>query len=163
MLHLILGWAALQLIGLISFPLARALFPFLRDRGYAFSTALGLLFLSYMLWLGGSLHLIPFSRISILLVLLFVGLLSAWVAARHWRELAAFFRQRWGYVLLVEGLFVVVFRGEAYLRALNPDLNSGEKLGDFGFLNSVLGARYFPAGGLLAGRGAGELLLLWLC
>ncbi|MFH1483146.1 MAG: DUF2298 domain-containing protein [Chloroflexota bacterium] len=144
MLSLVLGWAALQLIGLICFPLVRALFPSLRDRGYAFSKALGLLFLAYMLWLGGSLRLVPFSRISIFLVLLFMGLLSVWVVARHWGELAAFFRQRWAYVLLVEGLFVVVFLGEAYLRALNPDLNSGEKLGDFGFLNSVLGARYFP-------------------
>ncbi len=144
MLPLVLGWAALQLIGLISFPLTRALFPSLQDRGYAFSKALGLLFLSYLLWLGGSLHLIPFSRLSILLVLLLLGLLSAWVAVRHRGELAAFFRQRWVYVLLVEGLFVAVFLGEAYLRALNPDINSGEKLGDFGFLNSVLGARYFP-------------------
>jgi YYY domain-containing protein len=144
LLDLALGWAVIQLVGIICFPLAWALFPPLKDRGYAFSKALGLLFVSYLLWVGGSLHLVPFSRLSILVVLLLVGLLSAWVAARRWGELVAFFRQRWAYVLLVECLFVAVFLGEAYLRALNPALNSGEKLGDFGFLNSVLRARYFP-------------------
>ena len=144
MLDLALGWAALQLVGLICFPLAWALFPSLKDRGYAFSKALGLLLVSYLLWAGGSLHLVPFSRLAIVVVLGLVALVSALIAVRRRGEILAFFRQRWAYVLLVEGLFLAVFLGEAYLRALNPALNSGEKLGDFGFLNSVLRTRYFP-------------------
>ena len=144
MLALAQGWLAIQIIGLLTLPLALALFPSLPDRGYTLAKALGLLLLAYILWLGGSLGLIPFTRPSIMLFLLLLGIASVAIFLRRKERALDFFRKHWRYLLVSEAVFAGAYLGAIYLRALNPALNSGEKLGDFGFLSSVLRARSFP-------------------
>jgi hypothetical protein len=47
-------WIIIQLFGLAALPLSRRVFAWLPDRGYAFSKTIGLLLVSYLLWLGAS-------------------------------------------------------------------------------------------------------------
>jgi hypothetical protein len=59
MIYVILWWLIIQFLGWLALPVAYRLFRWLPDRGYAFSKALGLLMVSYLLWLGsitGFLH-----------------------------------------------------------------------------------------------------------
>ena len=49
-------WLTIEVIGVIAFPIAFLAFRFLPDRGYSFSKALGLLLISYLLWIGASVH-----------------------------------------------------------------------------------------------------------
>ncbi|UCC50553.1 MAG: hypothetical protein JSV68_15755, partial [Anaerolineaceae bacterium] len=48
-------WAAILILGIAATPLAFVLFQKLPDRGYAFVKMLGLLLVSYLFWIFGSL------------------------------------------------------------------------------------------------------------
>ena len=59
MLPLLLWWLVVQLLGLAALPLTWRLFARLPGHGYPLAKALGLLLVSYLLWLGASLHVLP--------------------------------------------------------------------------------------------------------
>ena len=56
---------AAELIGLIAFPLAFILFSGLKDRGYSVAKPLGLILLSWPLWMLGSLHIVPTTPLTL--------------------------------------------------------------------------------------------------
>ncbi|HEY7063033.1 MAG TPA: DUF2298 domain-containing protein, partial [Chloroflexota bacterium] len=140
LLAVLLGWAA--------YPLAWAVFGRLGDRGYGIAKMLGIALLAWGAWLLASLHVLPYSRGSILLVLALMALSSAAVV---WRRRAAFVadvRARWELLLFAEVVFAgayVFFHG---IRMANPDLwhgnFGGEKPMDFAYLNAILKSTYFP-------------------
>lgn len=135
-------WA--QLLFLPSLPISLLVFRRLPDRGYPLAKSLGLLLPAFLLWLGASLHLLPNTGGSLLLVwglLLVAGLLIVW---RWWGEVAAFFREQWRLVLATELLFLAAFLLWAAVRAYNPDILYAEKPMDIGLLNAVLRSRFFP-------------------
>jgi hypothetical protein len=61
-------WRVVEIVGLAAVPFAFPFFRSLADRGYAFSKPAGILLFTYMVWLGGSLHLFA-ARVPALLVL----------------------------------------------------------------------------------------------
>jgi uncharacterized membrane protein len=137
-------WAAVQAVGLGAFPLSFAFFRFLPDRGYSFSKPLGLVLSTYVLWIGATAHVVPNSRVSLILILLGVAVASAVVVWRQRDELRAFLRQRWPYVLLVEGLFAVALAVFVTQRSYVSEIQWNEKPMDFAFLNAILRADSFP-------------------
>jgi len=137
-------WAAVQLVGLVAFPLGFAFFRFLPDRGYAFSKPFGLVLSTYVLWIGATLHVVPNSRLSVILILIALGLASAAVVWRQRDELKAFLRQRWPYLLLIEGLFAVALAVAVSHRSYISEIQWNEKPMDFAFLNAILRADTFP-------------------
>ena len=68
-----------EAIGIAAFPIAYALLPRLRDRGYSVTKPLGILILGYLAWILSVLHIVPSVRVSIALLLLAMGAASAWV------------------------------------------------------------------------------------
>jgi YYY domain-containing protein len=133
-----------QLLLLPSLPIALLIFRRLPDRGYPLAKSLGLLLPAFLLWLAASLHLLPNTSGSLLLLwglLLGAGLLVVW---RCWGEVSAFFRQQRGTVLATELLFLAAFLLWAVVRAYNPDIQYAEKPMDIGLLNAVLRNRFFP-------------------
>ena len=139
-------WLTIELIGAIAFPVGFLFFRFLPDRGYGFSKALGLLLLSYLLWIGATAHVIANARWSIVLILVLMAALSAILAVRRRDDLTRFLREHWRYVLVVEGLFAVTFAASLWLRSFiaGSDLTSGEKPMQYAFLNATLRADHFP-------------------
>lgn len=75
-------WAVLTLLGLVGWPLIFTLLRPLADRGYAFVKMAGLLLVSYVFWLTGSLGLADNNGGGILLALAAVGGAS-WLAYRR--------------------------------------------------------------------------------
>ncbi len=59
MLSILSWWLVIQLFALAALPLAWRLFARLPSRGYPLAKALGLLLVSYLLWLGATLHVLP--------------------------------------------------------------------------------------------------------
>jgi len=51
-------WLIIEIVGLIALPLAVRLFRHLPDRGYALAKPLGLLLVSYVLWIGATFGLL---------------------------------------------------------------------------------------------------------
>jgi uncharacterized membrane protein len=85
MIYVILWWLIIQFFGWLALPVSYRLFRWLPDRGYAFSKALGLLIVSYLLWLGSITGFLHNSRGGMLFAILlspacwdFYGRVRAW-------------------------------------------------------------------------------------
>ncbi|HEX6820375.1 MAG TPA: DUF2298 domain-containing protein [Ktedonobacterales bacterium] len=137
-----------ELIGLVTFPLAYFAFPGLRDRGWGLTKLLGILVLAYMIWLPSSLELLPFDHwivVAAFGVLAAVGLGVGWRARER---LMAFVRARWKLLLIGEGAFIAAFLFFAFIRGLDPDLwhiwRGGEKPMELAYLDGILRSRYMP-------------------
>jgi YYY domain-containing protein len=138
-------WFLIQLLGLAAWPLAFRLLRFLPDRGYTASKPLGLLLTSFVLWLLGSLGLLPNNIGGVLFALAVVIAASAWALSREGvSALRDWLREHRAMVLVYEALFLVAMCGWAAYRATNPGINSTEKPMEFMFLNSILRSPSFP-------------------
>lgn len=138
----------IELLGVISFPLAYSAFPGLRDRGWGLSKLLGLLILAWAVWLPSSLHVLPFDHWAVVLMF---GALAACGAVIAWlrREaMWAFVRAHWRLLVIGEAFFLAAFLFFVWIRALDPDLwhiyRGGEKPMELAFLNGILRSRYMP-------------------
>ena len=150
MLSVILWWLAVQFFGLLALPLTWRLFARLPGRGYPFAKVFGLLLVSYVLWLGASLHLIPNDLGGIALAVLAVAAASLWLGRSGWqadadgRPLLVWLRRNRGMVIATEVLFLAVFAAWAAFRAYNPDISGTEKPMELAFINGILRSRLFP-------------------
>jgi YYY domain-containing protein len=146
-LSAIAWYFAIFIIGLVAFPIVRATFPGLPDRGYPLSRIAGMLLISYLAWLAGSAN-ITVSRGVISLVFVAILLLSAFLAFHQRKELVPELRSRWKYYLVVEGIFLGFFLLDLLIRLGNPDIwhpyKGGEKPMDFAYFNAVLKSSTFP-------------------
>ncbi len=127
-----------EAIGIAAFPIAYALLPRLRDRGYSVTKPLGILILGYLAWILSVLHVVPSVRLSIALLLLAMGAASAWYAWHHREELKAFVRREWRTIVIVEAVFLAFFIGWAIFQAYDPAINHTEQPMDFAFLNGSI-------------------------
>jgi len=144
MLETLTWWASAELVGAIAFPIAFVFFHRLPDRGYAFTKVIGLLLLSYCLWIGATVGIYPNARGSIILILIVLAILSAVLAGRNRQELGAFLHGGWPYLLLVEGLFSASFVLAVSLRAFAPEIQWGEKPFELAFVNAINRSELFP-------------------
>ena len=144
MLDVLLWLLAAEAVGFAALPLAYALFPFLSDRGYALGKALGILLLTYGVWLLGTFHILPATRWSILLVLLLLALGSGAVLLRRSQEIVAFLRRERATLLVTEAVFLVLYLAWVAYRAYDPAINHTEQPMEFAFLNASLRTRFFP-------------------
>jgi YYY domain-containing protein len=140
-------YLSLTLLGLIVYPMVRLALPGLSDKGYPFARLVGLLLLSYLVWVAGSLR-VPFTRLTITSALAMLVVIGGVFAYRQRRELLREVVERKKYFLLIEGLFLAFFIFDLVIRIGNPDLwhpwKGGEKPMDFSYLNAVLKSTSFP-------------------
>jgi YYY domain-containing protein len=151
LLYVFVWWLILQILGWSVLPLAYRLFRWLPDRGYAFARPLGLLLVSYVLWLGASLGFLRNTVGGILVAIALAAGVSIWFY-RHKQDEAApslltFLRKHKGLILTVEVLFIVALCAWSGLRAYAPDKimsAGGEKFMEIAFLNGILQSARFP-------------------
>jgi YYY domain-containing protein len=140
-------WLFVGVLGLVTFPWVQIAFGGLRDWGYPLSRVVGLLLLSWGSWVLGSAG-VPFTRPTILIVLVAMLLCSGSLAWRDRKRLLGFFRERWRSLLWIEALALGFFLFFLLVRLGNPDLwhpgRGGEKPMDFSYLNAVLKSVSFP-------------------
>lgn len=145
----ILIWILLvELIYLATLPIAVLLFRYLPDRGIIFARVLGLLLISYFVWILASFQWMSFSQTSLFVALASLMVSSGLVLLWKKTELWGFIRKRWRFIVFTEAFFLVAFFGFLALRMANPDLwhpwMGGEKPMDFAFLNAILLSSYMP-------------------
>ncbi len=144
---LVIWYIVVALLGLVSYPIVRIAMEGLPDKGYPLARTAGLLILSYIVWLAGSFS-VPFSRLTISIVLVLMILLAGYLTYRQREALREEWRTRKKYFLLVEGLFLAFFVLDLLIRLGNPDLwhpwKGGEKPMDFSYFNAVLKSTSFP-------------------
>ncbi len=141
-----LSWyVAVGLAGWAAWPLTYAFFKRTPDKGFAFTKALGLLWIGYVFWLGGSLGFLRNNVGSILLATLMVAGLGLAVLRRPgvW-ELRHWMQDNRVYILGVEAVFVLAFGLWAWVRAHNPDISGTEKPMEFMFINAIVRSPAMP-------------------
>ncbi|MFZ6029397.1 MAG: DUF2298 domain-containing protein [Chloroflexota bacterium] len=153
MLYILLWWFIVQLFGLAALPIAYQLFRWLPDRGYAFAKALGLLFVSYLLWMGATTGVLTNSSGGIVLALLGTAAISAgvtWLGQKRGEapsDMLKFWRSKKATILAVEVLFLLAFVAWAAVRAYTTfkiASAGGEKFMEMAFLNAILNSPRFP-------------------
>ncbi len=153
-------YLTLLVLGVIFFPLTRKIFSTFFDQGYVFAKTIAILVLTYSIFLFGTLKILPFSQTSLVLLLSLVVIVSFLIIRRHSRPDRESFnavqdksdsrfrendKKRLYILLFEELLFIVAFFFLVYMRGQEPSIRGLEKFMDFGFMNSILRTRYFPA------------------
>ena len=137
-------WAALMVLGAAALPLAFTLLRWLPDRGYAFVKMMGLLAVSYLFWLLGSLGFLANNGGSLLFCVALLAAVSGWVYRRGGGGLRDWLRENGRYVLVAELVFAAVFFLWAWVRAQNPAITGTEKPMELAFLNAAGRSPTFP-------------------
>lgn len=137
-------WGVLLLLGTAVTPLTFFLFNRLPDRGYAFVKTLGLLLVSYLFWLLGSLGFLQNNLGGILAAVAIVVGLSFWAYRRCGAELRAWVWGQWTQILITELIFAVLFGLWVWVRTQNPVIAATEKPMEFAFLNAASRSATFP-------------------
>ncbi len=136
-------WLVLFIIGILFLPITTKIFRGFFDKGYIFSKILGVIILSYTLFLFSTTYILPFNTLSILLIFIIylVALLFSYglkIPKLPEKKL----RRIW---VFEESVFLVCILFWCYVKGFQPDINGLEKFMDFGFINSAIRTEYFPA------------------
>lgn len=134
-------WLVFFVIGIVFLPFTNLIFGNFSDRGYLFSKVLGLIFISYILFVLNVLHILPFGLVSIVLVF-WVGAIFNYLIFKKNNFLKKFPLKL---ILCEEILFLGAIFFWSFVRAHEASINGLEKFMDFGFLNSILRTTYQPA------------------
>ncbi|MCL4363962.1 DUF2298 domain-containing protein [Patescibacteria group bacterium] len=133
----------LLVIGMIFFPLTKKIFGrFSFDSGYPFAKTLAIIFMTYSVYILGTIKILPFTRLSIFIV---IGLfaIANLIVFKKKGEAKTTSSSR----LIIIGeelLFLGAFIFWTFIRAQEPSIHSLEKFMDFGFINSILRSKFFP-------------------
>ena len=166
-----LGFFALvEAVGLAAAPLAALAFGRLPGSGLGFAKPLGVLLLTWAVWLLGSVGFLPYSTGGTIALIVVLGLAGSAAALRQ-RVLASRLRSRAGgesrwarwrasrlevralpagdpvrrsLWLGAEVVFVVAFAAMALLVAYSPDVWGTEKPMDMAFINAINASDHFP-------------------
>lgn len=134
-------WLMLLGIGFIFYPFTSLLFRNFIDKGYIFSKIIGIALASYAIFILGIVRILPFSFSSIYILLLLALVCNAYLYYRKYTHI----NKRLLKIFLVEELFFfLALLAWSYIRGNQPDINGLEKFMDFGFVNSILRADFFP-------------------
>ena len=131
----------LLILGLVFVPITKTIFGRFFDFGYSFSKIVGLLILSYSVFLLGLFHLLPFYRESLFILVLFFALINFFVYRKKKLHITT---PQLILILFEEFLFIVALFFWVYVRGQEPSIRGLEKFMDFGFMNSILRSSYFP-------------------
>ncbi|HZT96194.1 MAG TPA: DUF2298 domain-containing protein [Chloroflexota bacterium] len=131
----------LEIVGLAFLPLTTRILRILPDRGYAAAKMVGLLLITWITWLIGSVLPVGDSSAFMWLIAAMIGLIS-WITLRS-QVLTALWELR-RIVALEEVLFVAAFLGWALMRSFHPDIAGTEKPMDMMLLQASSHAASFP-------------------
>ncbi len=145
----VLAWLlVVEVIYLITLPLAFFIFRPLPDRGIVLARILGLLAVCYVAWMIVSLGWMDFSRGAVYVGMGVVVVASGVVLWFTRSDLWDFVRRRWRLLVFSEALFLVAFFAFLTIRYFNPDLwhpyRGGEKPMELAYLNAVFRSTVMP-------------------
>ena len=168
-------WSALFLVGVAAYPLTKKLFISWWDRGYLFSKAVGMAVVTYLVFLFGTIHILPFTIISVIaaLCVVFLGGIifrkTQRVRGSDNQKIRNFqfsgmlnfrpsgfpsfpsfpslpsFLNSSATIVLEELFFFLALLVWSWVKAHEPSIRGLEKFMDFGFMQSLLNSQYFPA------------------
>ncbi|HWQ48634.1 MAG TPA: DUF2298 domain-containing protein [Methanosarcina sp.] len=135
-LHVVFWFVFIEMLGLISMPLAGIAGNRLADRGYSAARTLGIVLVTYLAWIFS--YVWSFNRRTILISVLLLCLMSG-IVYRKQRNLP-----EKKILLSNELVFAAGFFFFLIVRMYLPEIYRHEKFMDFAFLNAVMRTSSFP-------------------
>ncbi|MBQ4512672.1 MAG: hypothetical protein II969_06745 [Anaerolineaceae bacterium] len=143
-IDIIKWYLVLSGIGIIGFPIVFGFLKKLPGRGFVFSRSIGLILISFLYWLGGSLGLLRNNTGSLLLVVCVTAVCAGISGYRQWNEIREWFGKSKSYVLVSELVFLLAFLLIITIRLGGPEVSGTEKPMEMMFINSILKSETFP-------------------
>lgn len=141
--YIITWWSVLFLLGIGTFPLTATLFKSSVSKGYIFSKLIGILLVSYLVFVLSLLHIVRYNFTSTLFIALLLSLTSLYVLI-HDKGLFPSIKASLPFILIEEFLFTIGLVFWAVIRGYQPDIIGLEKFMDLGFINTLLRTEYLP-------------------
>lgn len=135
-------WGALFLVGAAAFPVTSLLFARWYDRGYLFSKAVGMVLVSWFVFAAGITHLAPFTNVTVAVSLGIIFLCG--VIGHSVRQRETYTSRYYLLIFAEELMFISALLFWSWVKAHEPSIRGLEKFMDYGFMNSILHARFFP-------------------
>lgn len=146
LIYIFQWWLMLFIIGVVFLPFTSFIFSRFFDRGYIFSKTLGISLLSYTIYLLGTIHALPFNRLTSITIFFFY--LVAFIFLKKIKNFYKVFwlsiKEKWKILILEELIFIASFLFWTFIRSHQPDIHGIEKFMDYGFVNTILRSEYFP-------------------
>jgi uncharacterized membrane protein len=144
--YIIFWWLTLLFLGFLSLPLLFVVFKKFWDKAYIFSKILSLVAVSYLSFIFSFLKILPFTNLSIFLIILFLFFLNIFFLSRknNFFQFKTIFKKHLSAFFLSEALFLLILISWSYVRGFAPDIEGLEKFMDWGFLNSITKTTYMP-------------------
>ncbi|MFZ2026604.1 MAG: DUF2298 domain-containing protein [Microgenomates group bacterium] len=134
-----LQWYGMLLgIGILFFGITRKIFSGFFDQGYAFAKTVGILFITYSIFVLSNLHIVPFHLVSLLVFLAFGAGIGYFLNRKSHAKIP------WHIIIFEEVFFLASLFLWTYVRGQEPSLRGLEKFMDFGFMQSILRTTYLP-------------------
>lgn len=139
-------WLTIFILGLFSFPLIFLIFKKFFDRGFIFSKIFTPILLCFFLLFFGVLKILPFSFLSIfiLLALLFIVDILLLRQDKQYLHFFDFLKSNFKIILFEEILFFIILTIWSFVRGFSPTIEGLEKYMDWGFINSILRSNFLP-------------------
>jgi uncharacterized membrane protein len=140
-------YLTLLIIGLVFTPLTKKVFKsFGFDLGYPFAKALGIILLSYFVYVLGIVKILPFSRLSLIFALCLFALINFFIHKinKSGDNQQPATNNRLPAYLIEECIFIFCLFFWTFVRSQEPSIHGLEKFMDFGFINSILKTKFFP-------------------
>ena len=143
LLNIFQWWITFFLIGIIFIPITNLLFPNFIDRGYVFAKIIGIALISYAVFVLGFLRILPFETQNVFLIVGIFILINFFILKKiplsniKLKSMLPIF-------VLEEFIFILILLLWSFIHAHQPQIHGLEKYMDFGFINSILRAEYFP-------------------
>lgn len=134
-----LQWYGMLLgIGILFFSITRKIFSGFFDQGYAFAKTVGILFVTYSIFVLSNLHIVPFHLVSLL------AFLALGAGIGYFLNRKSHAKIPWRIIIFEEVFFLASLFLWTYIRGQEPSLRGLEKFMDFGFMQSILRTTYLP-------------------
>jgi uncharacterized membrane protein len=141
----VLKWFTFFLLVSAAFlPLTLSLFDNFKDKGYIFSKIIGLSFITYFVFLFGTLTILKFTEITVYFSLFFFFAANYLYLLWKKQNILTLVKSHIKIFLFEELLFLGGLIFWSYVRGNFPEIHGLEKYMDFGFINSALRSDYFP-------------------
>jgi len=144
--YIFFWWLVILFLGAVSLPLIFQIFKNFWDKGYIFSKITSLTIITYVAYLLGIFHFLPFTNPTFFAIIGLIILLNIyWLRQKN--NLAEFlttFKQKLPWIIFEECLFLLILIVWSFIRGYAPDIEGLEKFMDWGFVNSALRSQYMP-------------------
>lgn len=142
-LNIINFWLTFFVIGVIFLPLTSIIFTHFKDKGYIFAKTIGIIFISYSIFILSSFKLLTFSFTSILLIGFLYFILNLYLSKKI--SFKKILKENFKLIIIEELIFLITLIFWSYVRGNMPNIHGLEKFMDFGFVNTILRTDYLPA------------------